>query len=101
MDKQEKLNPQPKAKEELTPEKSWTRITDLFCTLDKYWKEHRDLMLVNRGKSLEGIPIDIQKHLAMNFNIASLDIALPRIVNYWRSQGGIHSLVPKGVKKNG
>lgn len=73
----------------------------LVNELDQAWEEHRGIMLEWRGKRLEGMPSDLQRHLSKNFNLSKFSVALPRLIDYCRALGGTQELLAKEARKNG
>lgn len=71
---------------------SWVRITRLLIQLKKAWDKHVDIWEATPKGEIEMMPQEAQKFLSKNFNRSKFDIMLPRMVDYWRSLGGIEAL---------
>lgn len=70
------------------------------------WKDHREEMLTLSARALElGSPLG-QGHLSKVFNKSEFNVALERMIAYWRQKGGLEALLipekkEKEEKENG
>ena len=74
---------------------SWNKIARLFNELKEAWDAHKKLWEETPRQEIETYPPKYQKFLARNFNRSKFDIMLPRMVDYWRTIGGVGELQVK------
>lgn len=72
--------------------RSWNKIARLFNELKEAWDVHMKLWEETPRQEIETYPTRYQRFLARNFNRSKFDIMLPRIVDYWRTIGGVGEL---------
>lgn len=81
---------------------SWNRFAKALVRTKKAWDNHVKLMCVTSAKDVELAPVEAQRFLSKAFNKSRFDVMIPRMVDYWRTIGGIDQLVvamPVKVKK--
>lgn len=79
-------------KERLKLVQSWNKISNLLIELRDTWEEHRERWALVPKTEIEMLPPEYQKFLARNFNRSPFNIMLPRMVDYWRTLGGVDAL---------
>ncbi len=72
---------------------AWNKFLDKMVEARELWEEYRGIRIVER------IPEDLDtpsmRHMSSTLHRAKFDIALPRLVDYWRRYGGIEGLFAK------
>ncbi len=79
--------------------KNWGEIVDLLLQLREKWKKHTDFVhLMN----IDYVDADLQRHIGMAFHRGDFYLALPDLLEFSRSQGGIeYFMVGKEKPKSG
>ncbi len=71
----------------------WNEFLDKMIEARGLWGEYQEMRIV------EGMPKDLDvpsmRHMSSTLHRAKFDIALPRLVDYWRRYGGIEGLIAK------
>ncbi len=72
---------------------AWNKFLDKMVEARESWEEYREIRLV------EGVPEDLDipsmRHMSSTLHKAPFNVALPRLVDYWRRYGGIEELYAK------
>lgn len=71
---------------------SWNKFAGLLIEAGKVWEEHTKLVAGVPKEEIEELYVELQKFVSKNFNKSKFDIMLPRLVDYWRTLGGIETL---------
>lgn len=71
---------------------SWNKFAGLLIEAGKVWEEHTKLVARVPKEEIEELYVELQKFVSKNFNKSKFDIMLPRLVDYWRTLGGIETL---------
>ncbi len=90
----------PKAKDkvpEQQPIDTWNDFIAIMIEARTAWEKHMKVANLNRevqtvDASGRSLPIEALRCLSGTFNRAKFDIALPRLVDYWRGSGGLEAL---------
>jgi hypothetical protein len=81
--------------------KGWNAFVDAMIYARDLWEKHQQRMLSTPRSELENqLTREARKVLASTTHRAKFDIALPRLVDIWRTTGGLENLivpVPKGT----
>lgn len=72
---------------------TWNKFSNLMVRTAKAWEEHREVWTLTPKTDIEKLPVKLQRFLARNFNRSKFDIMLPRMVDYWRTIGGVGTLI--------
>lgn len=82
------------------PAKKWNKLIYQLIRANWTWNQLQEIA-VNAG-SLENFPVEVQTKLA-HINIRMhFDVALPELVRYWTTGGGLEALLlPVERTKNG
>ncbi len=77
----------------MTSAEIWNKFLDKMVEAREVWGEYQEIRIV------EGLPKDLDtpsmRHMSSTLHRAKFDIALPRLVDYWRRYGGIEGLFAK------
>ncbi len=72
---------------------AWNAFLDKMIEARELWGKYQEIRIV------KGIPKDLDvpsmRHMSSTLHRAKFDIALPRLVDYWRRYGGIEGLIAK------
>jgi len=72
---------------------AWNKFLDKMIEAKGLWEEYQEIRIV------KGMPEDLDvpsmRHMSSTLHRAKFDIALPRLVDYWRRYGGIEGLIAK------
>lgn len=87
------------------PIETWDRFVSKMQEAKEAWEDHRALCMSTDGRDalMNGIgdlPIEAVRILAGTFNRAEFDVAIPRMIEYWRRSGGIDSFRFPSVVQN-
>lgn len=85
-------------KRKLSLTESWDRVVELLVQLKEAWEEHMELWLETPRDEVQNLSPEYQRFLARNFNRSKFDIVLPRLVDFWRTIGGVKALRVKAEK---
>lgn len=73
--------------------RSWNKFANLMVEAGEAWKEHQETMLGFSSGEIETFSPALQRFVSKNFNKSRFDVMLPRLVDYWRSIGGVGELL--------
>ena len=90
---------EPKGPKQLSLTQSWTIFVRLLIQMKNVWEKHSATWAITPKDELERLPVEFQKFLCRNFNRSKFDIMLPRLVDYWRTIGGVEALQVKLPKR--
>jgi hypothetical protein len=68
---------------------NWNEIIETLVRLKEKWAVHR---LSVQSMNVDFVCSDLQKHINKGFNLGEFYIAVPDLIDYARSQGGIEYL---------
>lgn len=78
---------------------NWNNFIKTLIAAEKLWEKHRTNMVGVR--QIDGLSPKARKVLAASTNRATFDVALPRLADQWRRNGGLKELIvniPKNTK---
>lgn len=79
----------------------WNRFVRALATAERHWKELGLIMAEQNRSEVQRLSPAAQRFLSKGFVKAKFDIMLPRIVDYWRSIGGLKELlIPTKEERN-
>ncbi len=70
----------------------WNEFLDKLVEAKKLWEEYQEMRIV-KGIDLDGLSVPSMRHMSSTLHRAKFDIALPRLVDYWRRYGGIEGIM--------
>ncbi len=90
----------PKTKDkvpEQQPIDTWNDFITIMIEARSVWEKHMKVVSLSRDiqtidASGRNLSIEALRCLSGTFNRAKFDIALPRLVDYWRLSGGLEAL---------
>lgn len=90
----------PKAKDKVPdkqPIDTWNDFITAMMKARDAWEIHKELAMQRQEVTTidalgRELPIEALRCLGGTFNRAKFDIALPRLVDYWRRSGGLEAL---------
>ncbi len=71
----------------------WNEFLDTMIKSRGLWEEYREIRLV--GGIPEDLDVPSMRHMSSTLHKAEFNVALPRLVDYWRRYGGIEGLIAK------
>ena len=80
--------------------KVWNRfISGLIQARNEWFRLQRMVASIKR-KELDELPIEAQRFLTKSFFKSTFNVMLPRMVDYWRTLGGLDELKVKTKEEN-
>jgi len=70
----------------------WNRFVRALFAAEKHWAALQEVMCERTSKEIELLGEQAQRFLSKNFIKSRFVIMLPRLVDYWRSIGGLQEL---------
>ncbi len=70
----------------------WNNFLDKMVEARESWAEYQEERIV-KGISLDTLDVPSMRHMSSSLHRAKFDIALPRLVEYWRRYGGIEGIM--------
>lgn len=81
-------------------EESWTRFAKSLIETKEAWEVHKELCEGFGSRDIEMLRPEVGKFVSKSFNKSKFDVLLPRLVDYWRTIGGVEELIPRPKKKS-
>lgn len=75
----------------MTAAEAWNEVIDSLIKTRELWEEYQEIRL--QTGITEDLDTPSMRHMASTLHRAKFDIALPRLVDYWRRYGGIEGLI--------
>ena len=70
----------------------WNEFLDKIIEARELWGEYQEIRTL-KGVNIEGLDVPSMRHMSSTLHKAKFDIALPRLVDYWRRYGGIEGII--------
>jgi len=74
---------------------AWNNFLDKLIEAKVLWEKYQEVR-ITEGIT-EGLDVPSQRHMASTLHRAKFDIALPRLVAYWRRYGGIEGIFARDL----